>query len=124
MSIRTDRVSKMLQREMAEILLTEYSDQLTSLVTVTGVRVTNDLSIASVYISVLGDDDEERKAILERLTDLSSRIRGHLAARIRHQIKAIPSIRFFLDESLTEAARLEELFGKINKDRDGTDAAS
>ena len=124
MSFRTERVSRMLQREMAEILAKEYSAQLKPLVTVTGVRVTNDLSIASVYVSVLGDDDEQRKALLERLKDLSSQIRGHLAARTRHQLKAIPSIRFFLDESLTEAARLEELFGKINEDREGHDASS
>ena len=84
--------------------------------------MTNDLSIASVYVSVLGDDEEQRKELLERLKDLSGRIRGHLGARTRHQLKAIPSIRFFLDESLTEAARLEELFGKINRDREGTDA--
>ena len=124
MSIRTERVSRMLQREMAEILTKEYSAQLNPLVTVTGVRVTNDLSIASVYVSVLGDDDEQRKALLERLKDLSSQIRGHLAVRTRHRLKAIPSIRFFLDESLTEAARLEELFGKINEDREGHDGSS
>ncbi len=124
MSIRTERVSRMLQREIAEILSKDYSDQFKPLVTVTGVRMTNDLSIASVYVSVLGDDDEQRKALLERLKDLASQIRFNLAARIRHQLKSVPSIRFFLDESLTEAARLEELFGRINEEREGPDAVS
>lgn len=122
MSIRTDRVSSLLQKEIAEILSKEYADQLKPLVTVTGVRMTNDLSIAYVYVSVLGDDAEQKQAVLGHLKDLTVRIRSSLAKRTRHQLKAVPDIRFFLDESLTEAARLEELFGQIRQQREGQDA--
>ena len=114
----------MLQREMAEILSKEFSDQTKPLVTVTGLRITNDLSIASVYVSVLGDSDEQKHAVLGHLKDVSGRIRFRLAARTRHQLKAVPEIRFFLDEKLTEAAKLEELFGRIREEREGTDALS
>ncbi len=114
----------MLQRELAQILSHEYSDQLKPMVTVTGVRVTNDLSIASVYVSVLADDEEQKRALLGFLEERTGQIRNHLAARTRHQMKAVPSIRFYLDKTLTEAARLDELFGQIRKGREGQDAAS
>ena len=50
MSIRTERVASLFQREIAGILSLEYSDLLHPMVTVTGVRVTNDLSIAYIYL--------------------------------------------------------------------------
>ncbi len=124
MSIRTERVAKMLHREMAEILSTDYSDQLQPMVTVTGVRVTNDLSIANFYVSVMGDNAEQKSAVLGHLKDLTIRIRTNLAGRIRHQVKSIPEVRFHLDQTLTEAAHLEELFGRIRKERDGQDTVS
>lgn len=113
----------MLQREIAVILSKEYSDQLKPLVTVTGVRVTNDLSIASVFVSVLGDDQTQKQAVLDHLIGLTTPIRTSLAAKTRHQLKAVPTIRFFLDKTLTEAARLDDLFGQIRKDRGESGAA-
>jgi len=123
MSIRTERVASMLQRELADILASEFSDRLKPMVTVTGVRVTNDLSIATCHVSVFGDDPEQKHAVLGHLKDLTAQIRSRLAARIRHQLKSVPEIRFHLDETLAEAARLEELFGRIRKEREGHDAA-
>ncbi len=124
MSIRTDRVASMLQRDMADILSKEYADQLKPMVTVTGVRVTKDLSIAYFYVSVLGDNPDQKQALIGHLKDLSSYIRMSLAKKTRHQLKAVPDIRFFLDETLEEAARLEELFGRIRDERDGQDPVS
>jgi ribosome-binding factor A len=123
MSIRTERVAKLLQRELAGILSTEYSDQLKPMVTVTGVQVTNDLSIATCYVSVLGDDPAQKNATFGHLSELTTQVRTRLASRIRHQLKSVPELRFKLDETLTEAARLEELFGKIRSERKGNDVA-
>ena len=124
MSIRTERVASMLQRQLAEILATEFADQLKPMVTVTGVRVTNDLSIASCFVSVFGDSIEQRQAVMGHLKDLTPRIRTRLAARIRHQLKSVPEVRFLLDDTLTESARLEELFGKIRDEREGHDTVT
>jgi len=124
MSIRTDRVARMLQREMAEILSKEYADQLKPMVTVTGVRVTNDLSVAYVHVSVLGDNLDQKQSVIARLKDLSVQVRTSLAKRTRHQLKAVPEIRFFLDETLAEAAHLEELFDRIRGERGGPDTVS
>ena len=117
MSIRTERVASLFQREIAGILSLEYSDLLHPMVTVTGVRVTNDLSIAYVYISVLGDSAPQKHAVLAKLKDFTPRIRKTLGQAIRHQVKSIPELRFFLDETLETAHRMEELFGEIQKER-------
>ena len=114
MSIRTERMASMLQREVADILRLEFSSEISHMVTVTGVRITNDLSIATVHISVFGDTPGEKGAVLDDLKTLSPRIRGSLGRRIRHQVRSIPELKFVLDDSLAEAARLEELFGRIH----------
>jgi ribosome-binding factor A len=117
MSIRTERVASLFQREIAGILGSEFADQLHPMVTVTGVRVTADLSIAYVYVSVMGDSAGQKKAVVSKLTDLTPRIRKSLGKAIRHQVKSIPEIRFFLDESLEHASRMNELFGQIREER-------
>jgi ribosome-binding factor A len=117
MSIRTERVASLFQREIAQILGTEFSDQLHPMVTVTGVRVTADLSIAYVDVSVMGDSQGQKQAVLSKLKDLTPRVRKSLGRAIRHQVKSIPEIRFFLDETLEHASRMDELFGKIRQER-------
>lgn len=117
MSIRTQRVARLFQREIAVILGSEFADQLHPMVTVTNVRVTADLSIAYVYVSVMGDSASQRKALVSKLSDLTPRIRKSLGQAIRHQVKSIPELRFFLDESLEHASRMDALFGKIKEER-------
>ncbi|MGB1048269.1 MAG: 30S ribosome-binding factor RbfA [Rhodothermales bacterium] len=122
MSIRTERVASLFQREIAQILGTEFSDQLHPMVTVTGVRVTADLSIAYVDVSVMGDSQGQKKAVLAKLKDLTPRVRKSLGRAIRHQVKSIPEIRFFLDETLEHASRMDALFGKIREERSQRDS--
>jgi len=124
MSIRTERVASLFQREIAGILGSEFSDQLHPMVTVTKVRVTADLSIAYVYVSVMGDSAGQKKAVVSKLTDLTPRIRKSLGRAIRHQVKSIPELRFFLDESLEHASRMDELFGQIREERSSRDPES
>jgi ribosome-binding factor A len=119
MSIRTERVARMLQREIAGLLVTDFSEQLQGVVTVTGTRVTKDLGIVYTYVSVLGDNPKEQQSVFERIEELQPRIRKALAARIRHQLKKVPEIRFFLDSTLDDAKRIEDLFDKIRDERSG-----
>jgi ribosome-binding factor A len=118
MSIRTERVSSMLQREIAGILASEYGDILLPMVTVTVVRVTRDLSIAYVYVSVMGDGKEIKDSVLAQLLKYTSRIRKSLASNIRHQLKGVPELRFFLDDTIETTMRLDELFGQIHAEKD------
>ena len=118
MSIHTERISELVRREVARILQQEYSDQLQPMVTITRVRVTSDLSIAYVHASVLGDTSEEREATFKQLKDLTPEIREQLASRIRHQVREIPELEFFLDEALQKAKRMENLFDRIREERE------
>lgn len=118
MSIYTERVAELIQREVARILQREYADQLQPMVTITRARVTEDLSIAYIYASVLGDTSEEREATFQQLKSLTSEIRGHLASRIRHKVREVPELKFFLDESLQKAKRMENLFDRIREERE------
>lgn len=118
MSIHAERVAELVQREVARILQREYSDQLQPMVTVTGARMTGDLSIAYVYASVLGETSEQREATFKQLESLAPEIRQHLASRIRHKVREIPELKFFLDESLQKAKRMENLFERIQEERE------
>lgn len=118
MSIRTERVARLIQRDVADLLQTEFSEQLPSLVTVTDARVTKDLSIAYIYVSVYGETPAQRQASFRHLEELTSQIRGALGRRIRHQVRSIPEIRFFLDDSLERAQHMENLFDRIREERD------
>jgi ribosome-binding factor A len=124
MSIRTERVAKLLQREIADILQTEFSEQLPGLFTVTNVRMTKDLSIAYVDVSVYGQELSQRRAAFRHLEELTPQIRSTLANRIRHQVRGIPEVRFFLDESIQEAKRMDELFERIRAERERREAGS
>jgi len=117
MSIRTEKVARLMQREIADLLVTEFGEHLQRMVTVTGTRTTKDLSIVYVYVSVMGENDVQRNAAFRQLVDLAPRIRGSLAKRIRHQVRAIPEIRFFLDDTLEKAARIEDIFDRIRDER-------
>ena len=117
MSIRTERVAKLIQREIAQMLITEFGEQLQPMVTVTNARVTKDLSIAYVYVSVYGATPQQRQATFRHLQDLTPQVRSLLADRVRHQMRTIPEIRFFLDESLEEAQKMEDLFRRIRSER-------
>lgn len=123
MSIRTERVARLMQREVADLLVTEFSEQVRGMVTVTGARVTKDLSIVYVYVSVMGDGEPQRQAAFRHLAELAPRIRQALARRVRHQVRAVPDLRFFLDDSLDRAARIDDLLDRIQAERSRRDDA-
>jgi len=123
MSIRTERVARLMQREIADLLVTEFAEQLNGLVTVTGARVTKDLSVVYAYVSVLGDDEAQKQAAFRRLVEFGPRIRQALARRVRHQVRAIPELRFFLDDTMERAARIDDLLDRIQAERARRDAS-
>lgn len=117
MSIRTERVASLLQRDIADLLQNAFGDQLHPMITVTGVRMTKDLSIAYVDVSVLGDTPAQRQAAFRRLTELTPQVRSALAQRVRHQMRVVPEVRFFLDESQEKARQMDDLFSRIRAER-------
>ena len=122
MSIRTERVARLVQRDVADILANELAHEIRSFVTVTGARMTNDLGIAYVYVSVMGAAPPQREAAFRHLQELTPAVRAALAARMRHQLRTMPDVRFFLDETLEKAAHMEDLFARIRQERAGREA--
>lgn len=109
--IRVGRVGEQIKKELSVILQSEFKDPRLGFVTVTGVDVTNDLSQARVYLSVLGDE-EEKMETLRALAKGTGYLRSELGRRIR--LRHVPELIFKLDASVEYGSRIEELLQQIN----------
>lgn len=113
---RTDRVDELLRQEIARIVRGDLNDPRVGFVTVMDVGSSPDLRNATVYVSVLGDEDQKREA-LEALRSASGFIRGRLGQTVR--LKYLPELHFELDRTVDRAARIEEILDEIRQqDRD------
>lgn len=110
-SIRIERLNHTYMEEISKILAEEIKDEDIKFVTITKVTVTNDLSYAKVYFTVL--DDEKKNSTLKALNEASKYIRKLLADRI--EIRHTPELRFFYDDSIEYGNRIEEKIKEINK---------
>lgn len=115
MSIRMERLGAVIQKDLGEILQKEYQPEGT-LVTVNGVRMSPDLSIARVYLSVLSPGKDTAQT-LSYIDEHIKEIRYKLASRIRHQVRIIPELHFYEDDSAEYVNRMEQLFQKVREDR-------
>ena len=107
-STRQKKVSRQLLKDLSEILQLKGRDLIgTSLVSVTVVRISPDLSIARVYISVFGAED--KAALLTKMNQQSYAIRKKLGERIRNQMRKVPELKFFLDDSVDYSQQIEDL---------------
>ena len=108
---RQQKIAKQIQKDIAEIIQREYSASLRgTLVTVTTVRVSVDLAYAKIYVSVFPFD--RAKATLDFLDEQNRAIRGALGNRMRNQVKSIPELQFFIDDSLEYIENIENLLSK------------
>ncbi len=85
-----------------------------ALVTITKVYVTKDFSIARFYLSIYNVPD--KSTILDNIKANSKALRKLLAQKIRHQIRRIPEVEFYLDDSLDKVFRLEKIFKQIREE--------
>lgn len=107
-SKRLDKVDKLILRELGDIFQKELKPAVPSLmITVTHVKVTSDLSYANVYLSIFGVDD--KKKVVEEVGQNTRAIRGMLGNRIRHQMRVVPELRFFEDDSLDYIENIDNL---------------
>jgi len=107
-STRQKKVSRLIQKEVADIFLKKGSELAHGkMVSVTKVRVSPDLSFAKVYISIYpsaGQDD-----ILKSVQDHSSKIRFEMGQKIRRQLRIVPEIAFYIDDSLDYIEKIDKL---------------
>ncbi|RKN82848.1 30S ribosome-binding factor RbfA [Ulvibacterium marinum] len=99
-SQRQKKIAGIIQKDIADILQRAAKDGGLSgiLISVTKVSVTADLSIAKVYLSIFPNADSEE--LLEGITSNEPLIKHELAQRTRHQLRRIPELQFFIDDSL------------------------
>lgn len=123
MSVRTERLGAVIQRDLGHIIQKDYQRS-GSFITVTEVRMTEDLLIAKVFLSVFAPGKDE-DAIFDNLEEHNAEIRKTLASKIRHQVRRIPELQFVKDETAQHVNKLEKLFSRIREERrersDGTD---
>ena len=111
MRIRPERVAQLIRREIADILERSLRDpRLSGMVSVTDVEVTDDLSFARVYVSVL-ETGEARERALAALKSAAGFVRRELSPRLG--LREVPEIRFLLDNSIEHGVRVDELLRKI-----------
>lgn len=93
-----ERVNALILREMSDIIQKEVKPKGAIMITVTKVSVTTDLSYAKVYLSVFGTD--KKKDVVSEVGGMSRELRYMLGERVRHQLRTIPELRFYEDDSL------------------------
>ncbi|GKU82516.1 30S ribosome-binding factor RbfA [Niallia sp. NCCP-28] len=113
MSLRPNRVGEQMKKELGEIISRKIKDPRIGFVTVTDVNVTGDLQQATVYISVLGDQ-EQRENTLKGLAKAKGFIRSEIGQRIR--LRKTPEITFEFDESIDYGNRIDTLLHQIAKE--------
>lgn len=113
MSIKIDRIASQMLKEISYVLANEVKDEDIRFVTVTDVKVTNDLSFAKVYVTVLREDkiNETMKA----LKNASGFIRKELAERL--EIRHIPELEFVYDESIAYGKKIENIIENIHENK-------
>lgn len=116
-----ERLSALLQKDLGEIIQREYQPQGT-FVTISQVRMTPDLSIAKVYLSVFAPGRDE-KVVFQHIDEHIQQIRHILAARIKHQVRKIPELHFYVDDTSEYVNKMESLFKKVESQRKDSEAS-
>ena len=107
-STRQLKVARQLQRDLAEIIRSRGMAAFGgAMLTVSEVRISPDLSIAKVYVSVF--PSEKQKEVMETLEQEKKSIRGELGRQVAKQLRIVPELDFYLDTSLDYAEHIEEL---------------
>lgn len=111
MSLRANRVGEQMKKELGDIIGRKIKDPRIGFVTVTDVQVTGDLQQATVYISVLGDENQKENTLIA-LAKAKGFIRSEIGQRIR--LRKTPEIMFEFDESINYGNRIQTLLHQIH----------
>lgn len=109
---RALRVGDLLKEEISEIVLREFKDPRVGFTTITGVKVSNDLKSAQVFVSIMGDAHHKELEV-GALNHAENFVRALLKTRLT--LKYIPHLKFVLDETLDYAENIEHLIDKIKE---------
>ncbi|HCW10740.1 MULTISPECIES: 30S ribosome-binding factor RbfA [Phocaeicola] len=107
---RQNKIARLIQKELSEIFLLQTKSMPGVLVSVSIVRISPDMSYARVYLSVFPSGRSEE--IVKNINANMKSIRFELGNRVRHQLRIIPELKFFVDDSLDYAEKIDELLKK------------
>ena len=107
---RQNRIARLLQKELSLIFQAQTRAMPGIMVSVTRCRVSPDLSICTAYLSIF--PSEKAEELIKNVTANEKTIRYELGTRVRNQLRIIPELRFFIDDSLDYIERIDELLKK------------
>ena len=104
---RQNKISRLLQKELSEIFLLQTKSMPGTLVSVSAVRISPGMSIARVYLSVF--PSEKAEEMVKNINNNMKSIRYELGTRVRYQLRIIPELKFFVDDSLDYIEKIDSL---------------
>lgn len=107
---RQSKISRLLQKELSEIFRQQTSKTRGVIVSVSAVRVSPDLSIAKVYLSIF--PSEKAPELIESINKSKTTIRYELAQKVRFQLRKTPELAFYLDDTLDYLDNIDNLLGE------------
>ncbi len=104
---RQNKISRLLQKELSDIFLLQTKAMPGILISVSAVRISPDLSVARAYLSIF--PSEKAEEMIKTINGNMKSIRYELGTRVRHQLRIIPELKFFVDDSLDYLEKIDEL---------------
>ena len=107
---RQNKIARLLQKELSLIFQQQTRATHGTMVSVTRVKISPDLSICTAYLSIF--PSERGEELLANIEKNNQQIRYTLGQRVRHQLRIVPELRFFIDDSLDYIEHIDELLKK------------
>ena len=104
---RQNKICRLLQKELSEIFLLQTKSMPGILVSVSAVRISPDLSVARAYLSIF--PSEKAEEMIKNINENMKSVRYELGTSVRHQLRIIPELKFFVDDSLDYLEKIDEL---------------
>lgn len=106
-STRQNKIAKLIQKELADIFLQDSLPIYDCMITVTKATITKDLSIARAYLSIFNAEDNN--AVLKLIRTNTREIRFKMGQKVKNQLRIVPSLEFYIDDSLDYIENIENL---------------
>ena len=119
---RQAKISRLLQKELSELFRRQTAKTHGTLVSVSAVRISPDLSVARAYLSIF--PSERSAEIIKSINASAKTIRYELAQRVRYQLRKTPELTFFVDDSLDDAEDIDRLLATDGIGNTEADAAA
>ena len=107
---RQNKIARLLQKELSVIFQEQTRSLHGVMVSVTRVKISPDLSVCTAYLSIF--PSEKADELIQNITKNEKQVRYELGTRVRYQLRIIPELRFFIDDSLDYIDRIDELLKK------------